>query len=190
MHKKERPDSHGLHTGFHMASIKQYGDMWRAFVCVGGTRRTRVLRTKREATAWASATETELRERGALSNSERFTLADALTRYAAEVSPGKRGRRWEEIRIAALLRGGALPVGLPMGQVTTAHMAAWRDARLVDVSAGSVLREISLLSSVFEVARKEWGWLPVNPLRDMGKPRHPDHREAIISLRQTLRSSH
>jgi len=55
MHKKERPDSHGLHTGFHMASIKQYGDMWRAFVCVGGTRRTRVLRTKREATAWASA---------------------------------------------------------------------------------------------------------------------------------------
>ena len=167
-----------------MASIKPHGDRWRAFVCVAGTRRTRVLRTKREAIAWASAAEAALHDSAETPAAVRYTFGDALDQYVRDVSPGKRGRRWEEVRIAAFRSMPALPVGLPVGQVTTAHLAAWRDDRLRAVSAGTVLREIALLSAVFEVARKEWGWIPTNPVRDLGKPRRPEHRETVISRRQ------
>ena len=167
-----------------MASIKPHGDRWRAFVCVAGARRTRVLRTKREAIAWASAAEAALHASAETPAAVRYTFGEALDRYVREVSPGKRGRRWEEVRIAAFRRMPALPVGLPVGQVTTAHLAAWRDDRLREVSAGTVLREIALLSAVFETARKEWGWIAANPVRDLGKPRRPEHRETVISRSQ------
>lgn len=174
-----------------MASIKSHGERWRVFVCVAGQRKTKVLRTKREALAWASATESALRELSRQAPAERFTLAQALERYRDEVTPRKRSHRWEAKRIGALLRMPALPLALPLGEVTTAHLARWRDARMARVASGTMLRDIGLLSAVFETARREWQWIAANPLRDMGKPRRPDHRDRTITLaevRATLRA--
>ena len=128
-----------------MASIKAHGERWRVFVCVSGQRKTKVLRTKREALAWAAATEAALRDLALQAPAERFTLAQALERYRDEVTPRKRSHRWEEKRIGAMLRMPALPLAFPLGEVTTAHLARWRDARLARVAAGTMLRDICLL---------------------------------------------
>ena len=167
-----------------MASIKPYGSGYRAFVCVSGFRVTKTFRTRREASAWASATEDELRTGAPLR--ERHTVSDVLQRYAAEVSPGKRGKRWEQIRLEALDSMRCVPSNLRIDELTTAHLAAWRDARLAVVKPGTVLREIALLSAVFETARREWQWIRVNPLDDLRRPRQPDHREVLITWRQIL----
>ncbi len=50
-----------------------------------------------------------------------------------------------------------LPTTLPIASVTTTHLNRWKSERLKAVSAGSVLREVSLLGSFFTHARKEWG---------------------------------
>lgn len=160
-----------------MASIKQHGEQWRAQVCVRGVRDSRVFRTRREASAWALAREDELRS-GHFQ--DKHTLGEALAKYAAEVSVRHRGERWERIRLAALVVMPHFPAAKLMAEVTTGDLAVWRDHRIDAVSAGTVLREIGLLSSVFETARKEWGWITENPLRDLKKPRHPDHREVVI----------
>jgi len=47
------------------------------------------------------------------------------------------------------------------------------------VSAGSVLRDITLLSSVFEYARRERRLIDVNPVRDMRKPSAPKPRTRL-----------
>lgn len=167
-----------------MASIYQTSSGWRAQVCVAGVRDSETMRTRREAAAWAARRETELRELAAQSPGERTTLGDVLARYSREVSPGKRGRRWEQLRLDLFERDEGLPCGRPVAHLTAEDVAAWRDRRVRKVSAGTVLREIGLLSAVLEHARREWRLIVTNPVRDVRKPRAPDHREVVIGWRQ------
>ncbi|WP_150428836.1 tyrosine-type recombinase/integrase [Dechloromonas sp. CZR5] len=164
-----------------MASIKPTKSGYRAQVYVLGVRDSKSFRTAREANAWAAARETEIRADEKKAPGERHTLRDALARYSEEVSPKKRGCLKEQIRLKAFLAEPSLPVDLPIGEITPSHLAAWRDARLRVVQAGSVLRDFGLMSSVFEEARREWKWILVNPLSDVRRPRAPDHREIVIA---------
>lgn len=164
-----------------VAYIRQYENGYRAQVAIKGVRKARSFRTKREAVAWASALETEIRANAG--KHSRHTLADALERYSAEVSIHKRGCRWEQIRIKAFLNS-TLPVKELMHEITPAMIALWRDERLRSVGNGTVLREIGLLSAVFEQARLEWGYVKSNPVTDIRKPRQPDHRETLLTRRQ------
>ena len=166
-----------------VASIKQYDKGFRAQVAIMGVRKAKSFRTKREASAWAAALETEIRANSAKSPGERHTLADAMIKYRDEVSPTKRGQRWEEIRIDAMLKA-ALPVSKPISTLTPGDIAIWRDERLRTVGNGTVLREIGLLSSNLETARREWEWISVNPVTNVRKPRQPDHRETVLTRKQ------
>lgn len=163
-----------------MASIFKHGDKYRAQVTVNGSRKSRLFRTKREASAWAESTSHSMRSK---KNNPEYTLGDCVKRYAEEETPKKRGATKEAIRLSAFLRERGFPAEVKMTDLTVAEMSKWRDSRLQTVSAGTVLREISLLSAMLETARLEWGWIESNPLRDMRKPRSPDHREVVIQAK-------
>lgn len=49
------------------------------------------------------------------------------------------------------------------------------------MSPSTVRRELNLLESVFEVARREWKWLETNPVKDVTKPQQPRARRRRIS---------
>lgn len=168
-----------------MASITQTAKGYRAHVYVRGVRDSQTFRTRREAVNWAAARETELRADAGRPEAERHTLTEALVRYSAEVSPTKRGVRWEQVRLAMF---GRDPVAdLRLDQVTPEALALWRDRRLAAVSAGSVLREMTLMRSVLEQCRREWQWIDANPLQEVRRPREPDHREVLIHVWQIRR---
>lgn len=139
-----------------------------------------VYRTKREAEAWAVATEAGIRSKNSSQRLSSMTLGDLLARYRDEVSPTKRGCRFETLRINAWLRDDYLPLDKEAQDIEPEDIAAFRDLRLTKVQAGSVLRELSLLGSVFEHGRIEWKVCKSNPTRDIRKPRAPDHREVVI----------
>lgn len=165
-----------------MASIAPVPSGFRASVYVKGVRDTKQFRTKREAQSWASARETELRTLPPENPADRHTLQNAFDKYAEEVAPTHKGERWEVIRLGLLAR--QLPTKKKIGEITSTDIADWRDTRLKSVSSSSVLREIKLLGSVFEVARKEWRWVGLNPVRDVRKPRAPEHRQRTITARE------
>lgn len=167
-----------------MASITQTSKGYRAQVYVKGTRDSQCFRTRREAAAWAAARETELRESATKPAGDMHTMRDALTRYRSEVTPGKRGERWEDLRISAMLENYALPLDKPMSGITPDDFNTWRQARLRKVKPGSVLRELAILSAVFETARREWRWIPSNPVADVRRPSTPDHRDRLITRRE------
>ena len=148
-----------------------------------GVRDSKTFRTKREAEAWAAARDAELRAVATQSPGIRHSLADALIRYVAEVSPTMRGERWECARVGAFLKDANFPTG-KIGEITPEMIGRWRDTRLRQVTAGTVIREMSLLAAVMEHARREWRWIHTNPCRDVRRPRTPDHREVVISPRQ------
>ena len=167
-----------------MASIKPYRDGYRAQIEIAGHRESKTFTGKREAAAWARIRETEIHAEIAAPKIEIHTFAQAMREYAGIVSPHKRGARWEQIRIAAMLTDPALPTALNIVDVTPAMLGAWRDKRLTQVAPGTVLREIGLLSAIFETARREWQWISINPVADVRKPRAPDHREVVITPAQ------
>lgn len=169
-----------------MASVQKLknGNGYRVQVCVRGARDSATFRTRREGEAWAAARSAELLAQSVAPAGERHTLAEAIKRYAEEVMPQKRGARREGIALQAIQRHQSFPAGEKMGSLTPGMFAAWRDARLRQVSAGTVIREFGMLSAVLEVARREWGWIDRNPLRDVRKPRSPDHREVLINRQQ------
>lgn len=165
-----------------MASISPYKDGYRAQVAILGIRDSKVFRTKREAIAWASAREAEIRAESDKLPGDKFTLRDALRKYGETVSPTKDGSVKERIRLEAF--ENILPVDMPISKVTPDVLGEWRDTRLKVVKPGTVIRDFSLLSNVFEVARREWRWIRENPITDVRRPEAPDHRDIVITWSQ------
>jgi integrase len=169
-----------------MPSIVKRGDSYRAYIRikVAGERinDSATFRTKREASAWAAARESDLRTNAKLAPAVKFTLANLLLKYADEVSPTKRGSRWEIIRLKKLAVDEDLPVDKPVAECTSESLGIWRDARLLaEIKPNTVIREFGLLSAVFEYARRELKWIEVNPVRDVRKPKAAAHREVVIT---------
>lgn len=158
-----------------MASYRKRGATWRAELYRDGKRESGTFKTKAEAVAWATQREAEL-------VGEQLPdkpLRDALRRYGQEVAPTHKGERWELARLGLMERDAMAPVRL--ARLKPSDIAEWRDRRLREVSSASVAREWNLLKSVLEVARKEWGWLRLNPMADVKRPSSPPSRKRRIT---------
>lgn len=167
---------------------KSASGTWRIQIEVRGQRDAGTFPTKREAIEWAAVRTAELKalavggKVGAKMLGDTRSLNDAMQKYREEVSTHKRGWRWEFVRIDAITsKHPSWPGKRLLAHLDQQDLIAWRDARLKEVARSSVLRDMVLVGHVLEVARKEWGWLPENPMRDVTKPAEPDHRERIIS---------
>ena len=149
---------------------------WRGRVRVGQHDISEFFLRKAQADAWEHEKKQELK----YGVTPDKTVAEALERYRDEVSPTKRGHKWEYIRLNAFLKNITW-VDEPIASVTVPMIAKWRDDRLKDVSAPSVRREMGMLSSVFEIARREWQWIKTNPCRDVNRPPSNPHRTRRVS---------
>ena len=118
-------------------------------------------------------------------DADKMLLIDALLRYAQEVSPTKRGHLDEVIRINALKR--AKMAAYSMAKLSPAIVAGFRDERLKVVGAGAVIRDLSLLSSVINHARREWGVTVNNPCLLVKKPPTPAGRTRVLSADEERR---
>lgn len=173
-----------------MASFQKLADgQVRASLYVKGKRDSKTCRNMREAKGWAITREAELQALAAGRGGEIKGVHEALDQYAREVSPTKRGARWELVRIEAIkkqIQNEKLSApGLPK------ILADWKRKRDKAVKPGTVLREMGLLSAVFETARRDWKWITVNPLADIRKPTKPKHRARLIrwgEIKRTLRA--
>lgn len=154
------------------------GNTWFIQVRKKGVCKSGSFKTRQQAVNWATQLESQILN-GTLDSDCHKTFVDALTRYAKEVSPTKRGERWELIRLNAWHK---LPFAhYALSDVITPILAAWRDDRLKAVKSSTVNRELNLMSSVFEYARREWQWIKINPVYDLKRPQQPKHRERIFT---------
>lgn len=169
-----------------MATIRKLNDKWRAEIARKGQRLSKVFSTRAEAKDWAA------RREYLLLNGDKVAAAmklrELLERYAREVSPTKRGARWEEFRLMAMARD---PIGeIALKDLTAKEIAEWRDRRATEVAPSSVRREMNLLGSVFTKARKEWGLIPASPMSDVKRPPDPPGRSRRPSSDEIERMRH
>jgi len=154
-----------------MASIRKRGASWQVQVYVGGERKSGSFETKARAQAWADMQERDIKaaQRGDVPTDK--TVADLLRRYAEEVSPTKKGERFETTKINALLEREDPIAKVKLYKLSSSDVASWRDRRLNKVSPDSVLREWTLLSHACTVAKKDWKWLHDNPFAEARRPK-------------------
>ena len=124
-----------------MAAFQRRGNAWRAQVRMRGHALSATFDTHEEARAWAAAQEAKLLA-GAKAKDGRaafLTPADLFRPYRDEVSPRKRGGRWEAVRLDMLCRSA--PFGVPLRDFGPEDVARWRDGRLGAVAVPDGLLE-------------------------------------------------
>jgi integrase len=169
--------------------IRKQRDKWRVEVQRNGVRLSAVFETKSAAQQWGIREESALlaEKRGAF---PKRTLSEAIDRYVEKVSALKAGEKFERLRLEALKRDFPDLAGKALSKITTADLVAWRDARLLKVTKGSVQRDLNLISHVFTKARDEWKWCGESPLTGMQAPGDNPPRDRLPTnseIRRILR---
>lgn len=166
-----------------MATIIQRGDKWQAKIRKQGHPiQSKTFLRQSDAEAWARKTESEM-ERGIwrdTTDAEKTTLAAALAKYEDEVTPKKKGSTVEKYRIATWKKDKLAKRSL--ASIRAADLATWRDQRLNDGYAPATVRlELTLISSLYEHAKKDWGFHVENPVRLVKMPTVRNARERRLA---------
>jgi len=165
-----------------MANIQKRGEsQYQADIRRKGyPRQIETFETKGDAEKWVRDQESKM-DKGVFRDLRVVadtTLGDALDRYMDEVVPTKApgGQRNERNRIR-LLKKHPLASRL----LTTLHasdFAKYRNERMGQVgSANTVRLELALLSHLYTIGKKEWGWPLDHALKDVKRPSPPEGRE-------------
>jgi integrase len=110
---------------------------------------------------------------------EHTTFGEVIQRYIKVVTTTKRGCEAETIRLTAILRHRMAK--LSMANLTPQVMAEFRDERLLVCRANTVNRDLVVLSSIINHARREWGICVQNPVAMIRKPTIPPGRDRVLS---------
>ena len=106
------------------------------------------------------------------------TVGDLVRNYGKEVTPQKKGRDKERFRLRVLQR--SYLSGVSLSELKPHHITKFREDRLKEVSAGTVLKDLGLLSAVINTGMTKWGLenvLRSNPVSLISKPRAPRPRD-------------
>ncbi len=117
-----------------------------------------------------------------------MTVGDLVRKYEKEVTPTKKGRDKERYRLRILERSQLSRVQLK--DLKPHHITKFREDRLMEVSAGTVLKDLGLLSAVINKGTTEWGLenvLRSNPVSLISKPRAPRARDRRLEAAELER---
>ncbi|WP_242120425.1 tyrosine-type recombinase/integrase [Sphingomonas lacusdianchii] len=157
-----------------MATITKRGQRWSVQIRrKGHPAQSQTFATKSDAKAWAVMEEARIEGNEPATprrQLECLTLSMLIDRYLDEVTPTKLSEATERQRLRKLQRD---PIGnVSLAELSSAHIALYRDQRLRHVKAGTVRRELGLIQHALDVAQKEWGYrLASNPVKDVRQPR-------------------
>jgi hypothetical protein len=171
-----------------MASIRQRSGTWQARVRRKGyPDEVASFKTKTEAQAWARSVESAM-DHGSyqsVQSAKEFLLADVPQRYMHEVTPSQRGAQREAEGIQFMMRQKI--ASYSMTNLTPAVIAGYRDDRLNTASAGTIIRELSILSGIISHARKEWSLPTVPPCALVREPPTPQGRTRLLTTQEEAR---
>lgn len=151
-----------------MASIQKRGARWRAVIRrTGIPTQVQYFKTQVDAKAWARKTEAQIDSREFVDHrSFKGSCREVLAEYLSKVTPTKKGRTPETVRLNKLMRA-PWTLKRPV-DVRPADIRAWKEAQTV--SGPTLRREMGLINSVFNFAVKEWNYPIPNPMRGVSMP--------------------
>jgi len=124
---------------------------------------------------WASTTEADMERNLHVVIPDNTTVGELLDRYEKEISPLHKSHQVEKYRLQTLRTHlGDKRVSALLPSV----VCKYRDTRLKTVSPASLKRELTILSSVLNIAIKEWGiGIQQNPVSMVSLPKIGNGRD-------------
>ena len=124
---------------------------------------------------WASTTEADMERNLHVVIPDNTTIGELLDRYEEDVSPTHKSHQVEKYRLQTLRTHlGDKRVSALLPSV----VCKYRDTRLKTVSPASLKRELTILSSVLNIAIKEWGiGIQQNPVSMVSLPKIGNGRD-------------
>ncbi|WP_020401172.1 tyrosine-type recombinase/integrase [Kordiimonas gwangyangensis] len=134
---------------------------------------SRTFDSKRDAEQWSRGQERsmDLGEYKDLKVAQGLSLADALDRYVETRERSGKPLSAQSMRMVSKWKRHRL-ASVSLAHLTAADLAQWRDERLAEGRSASTIRnEISHISNVFNLARREWSIGRINnPVEDVNWP--------------------
>ncbi len=165
-----------------MASIRNRNNKWQArIIRKGHNTITKTFLTKQDAERWARSIEIEI-DRGTFLNkdyAQKTLFKEILQKYLNDVTPNMRSGDTQAIRIRKLMKHPIAEVN--MAQLSPKHIADYRDERLKVIKPNTVIRELAVISSIINLARREWGLNIINPVMMIKKPSSTQGRDRILN---------
>lgn len=148
-------------------------------------------RTRSLAKKWVQDVESGIRDgrHFKTANAKRHTVREMIERFVTQWLPKNPQSQDKQ---ASLLEWWNQWCGhLVLADLTAAVIAEGRDQLLSETtvrgglrSPSTVNRYLSAIGKALTVAVKEWGWLEVNPIRNVCKPSENEGRERFLSIEE------
>lgn len=163
-----------------MPTIRKRSSGYQVMIRLAGhPPESKIFDTKARASAWGYAREVDLKSKSA--GAVKATFQQAVDKYISDVAPTHKSGKNEIKRLKALCKiPGLLPTLKQLSDVTSVDLSRFRDARLEDVSIATVRKEMTIVRSVLESARRDWGMITVNPIIDVKRPPAPPDRDRLF----------
>ncbi len=165
-----------------MASFRFRNNRWQARVQRKGQKDlAKSFLNKPDAEKWARSIEIEI-DRGTYINSDyaqKTLFKEIFQRYLDDLALHIKSADNQSIRVRKLMKHPIAEVN--MAQLSPKHIADYRDERLKVIKPNTVIRELAILSSVINHARREWGLNITNPVKMIKKPSSTPGRNRILN---------
>ena len=171
-----------------MASFRFRNNRWQARVQRKGQKDlAKSFLNKPDAEKWARSVEIEI-DRGTFINNDfaqKTLFKEILQKYLDDVAPNMRSADTQAIRVKKLMKHPIAEVN--MAHLSSRHIAEYRDERLKLNKPNTVIRELAVLSSIINHARREWGLNITNPVTMIRKPSSTQGRDRILNNEELTR---
>ena len=159
-----------------MAYIRKRLGKWQCVIRVKGKPpTTKTFLIKKDAKLWGKKTELHFfREDNDIQKRDYPLFKECLERYRDEVVIRKRSRIMETKLISYLLKESF--VNYKLNFVDSRVVALYRDRALKTLKSSSVRRRLAIVSHMYTIAKKEWGYKIENPVLNIRKPKSPEPR--------------
>ncbi len=165
-----------------MASFRFRHNRWQARVQRKGQKDlAKSFLNKPDAEKWARSIEIEI-DRGTYINSDyaqKTLFKEIFQRYLDDLALHIKSADNQSIRVRKLMKHPIAEVN--MAQLSPKHIADYRDERLKVIKPNTVIRELAVMSSIINHARREWGLNITNPVKMIKKPSSTPGRNRILN---------
>ena len=159
-----------------MAYIRKRLGKWQCVVRMKGhPTTTKTFLMKKDAQLWGKNSELKFfREDNDIQKNHYPLFKECLERYRDEIVINKRSRVMETKLIGYLLKESF--INYKLNFVDNRVMARYRDRALKTLKSSSVRRRLAIISHMFTIAQREWGYKIENPILYIRKPKNPEPR--------------
>ena len=163
-----------------MASIRKRNGRYQAQVRLSGQNISKTFNNLRDAQKWSTFYENKINLGNELEVLDKnLTLADLINRYLLEITPLKKGRHMESIRLKRLLRQSI--ASKTIKELKTKDFVTYKNIRIADGNI-ACRNDLILLHHIYNISIKQWDYLiKKNPLSNVPKPKPNPSRERRLS---------